>query len=86
MINRTSECGSVGATSGRGVSVGVTDGVGGTGVMVKVDVTVAVGLGLAVWDGVAEGKTICGATGAQAPRKRRAIKNESFCILRNANR
>jgi len=68
---------------GRGVSVGVMDGVTGNGVTVNVLVAVAVGLGLAGRDGVTEGKMTCDVAGAQALRKRSMIEasNDSFFIV-----
>ena len=61
-------------------------GVAGDGVIVNVGVRVAVGLGLAVCDGVMDGKTICVVAGAQAPRRRRMIKaTTNFFIQLNAN-
>ncbi len=72
---------------GRGVSVGVTDGVTGDDVIVNVGVRVAVGLGLVVCDGGMDGKATCVVAGAQAPRRRRMIKatRNNFFIQLNAN-
>ncbi len=55
-MKRTSACGSVGAMLGRGVPLGVTDGVTGERVIVNVGITVAVGLGSAVGDEAIEGR------------------------------
>ncbi len=60
----------MGATLGRGASVGVIEGVTGEGVIVDVGIGVTVRLGLAVWDGVVEGKMTCVVAGAQAFRRR----------------
>ncbi len=82
----------MGAIFGRGVSVEVTDGVTGEGVIVKVDVregaavAVAVGLGLAVNDGVTEAGITGAVAGAQASARRTIkINKESLFIQLNAN-
>ena len=84
----TAPCGSVGATSGRGVSVevwvGVADGSIGDGVTVSVDVKVAVGIALAVCEGVTEAESTCTASEAQPFRRKRVILASStdFFIVR----
>jgi len=81
-MKRTSACGRVGATSDRGVSVGVIDGVTGSGVSVDVGVKVSVELGLAVGNGVLEGRITCVAAGAQAVRRiTKATMNVFFIQL-----
>jgi hypothetical protein len=75
----------VGAIAGRGVSVGVIDGVTVTeGVSVNVAVLVRVGarLGTAVREGVLTAGEACGVTVPQAPRKRmiKINKNRLFIV------
>ena len=72
---------------GRGVSVGVREGVAvADGLTVKVGVTITVGL--AVWDGGMGVEVTCAVAGAQAPRTKRVIKinKDGFLIQLNANR
>jgi hypothetical protein len=72
----------VGATSGRGVSVSVAEGVTAVGDDVIVGVTVTVSVGPGVVDGVTEGITTCVAAGAQAVKSRIITKSEKFFIVR----
>jgi len=78
----TSVCGNAGATSGRCVSVGVTDGVTGEGVTVEVGVRVGVSLGLGVSDGVADNEIIWVATGVHALSNTKSVHADKNDFLK----
>jgi hypothetical protein len=58
----------------------VIDGVTGNGVIVDVSVKIIVGLGIAVRDGVLEGKATCGVAGTQALRRTMKTTMNNFFI------
>ena len=69
--------------SGLWVSVGVSEGVNGNGVIVNVGVRVKVSVGIGVAEGVAENGITCVAAGAQAVTKKRITKTNknNFFII-----
>jgi len=77
----TAVCGKAGATSGRCVSVGVTDGVTGEGVNVEVGVRVGISLGLGVSDDVADNEIIWVATGVHALSKIKIAQTNKNDVL-----